>query len=222
MKTYIIKILNNDRIRRMVCVILSICAAYLLTQAALTNRTLAADKKMSDTQKELAQEVFRFHVLANSDSREDQAVKLKVRDAVLTYMKANMPKASSAQETKQWAQEHLKELQITAEETAAEYGHDYGASAEITTCYFPDKRYGDIVFPKGYYEALRIRLGNARGQNWWCVLYPNLCFTNSVCAVVDEEGKEELASVLTDDEYEMVTAASEFQIKSYFFGDILD
>lgn len=212
-------ILSNYRIRRIVCVILSICAAFLLTQAVLTSRVVAVDKKMAKTQQELAQEVFRFHVLANSDSKEDQAVKLKVRDAVIAYMKTNMPEASSSRDTKQWAQEHLDELQSIAQKTAAEYGFSYGTSAQITTCYFPDKRYGDIVFPKGYYEALRIRLGEAKGQNWWCVLYPNLCFTNAVCAVVDEDGKEELASVLTDDEYEMVTAASKFQIKSYFFGD---
>lgn len=222
MKVYRKNIRNNGRIRQIVCVILGICAASLLTQAVYTNRTLAADQRLRETQRELAQEVFRFHVLANSDSKKDQAVKLKVRDAVIAYMKKEMRSADSAKDTRQWAEDHLEELQCVAERTAAENGYAYGASAEVTTCYFPDKRYGDIVFPKGYYEALRISLGEAGGQNWWCVLYPNLCFTDAVCAVVDEAGKEELASVLTEEEYEMVTASDRFQIKSYFFGDILN
>ena len=89
----------------------------------------------------------------------------------------------------------------------------------MTTCYFPDKRYGDVLFPEGWYEALRIRLGEAEGHNWWCVLYPNLCFTNATCAVVSEDGKKELKKALTAEEYEMVTATSDFKIKWFFFGD---
>ena len=98
-------------------------------------------------------------------------------------------------------------------------GYDYLAKAEVTTCYFPDKRYGDVLFPEGWYEALRIRLGEAEGHNWWCVLYPNLCFTNATCAVVSEDGKKELKKALTAEEYEMVTATSDFKIKWFFFGD---
>ena len=94
----------------------------------------------------------------------------------------------------------------------------YRAKAEVTTCYFPDKRYGDIIFPEGNYEALRIVLGKGNGHNWWCVLYPNLCFTNATCAVVDEDGKKELKDALSAEEYEMVTATSEFKIKWFFFG----
>ena len=81
-----------------------------------------------------------------------------------------------------------------------------------------DKRYGDIIFPEGNYEALRIVLGKGNGHNWWCVLYPNLCFTNATCAVVDEDGKKELKEALSAEEYEMVTATSEFKIKWFFFG----
>ena len=94
----------------------------------------------------------------------------------------------------------------------------YRAKAEVSTCYFPDKRYGDIIFPEGNYEALRIVLGKGNGHNWWCVLYPNLCFTNATCAVVDEDGKKELKEALSAEEYEMVTATSEFKIKWFFFG----
>ena len=87
----------------------------------------------------------------------------------------------------------------------------------MTFCDFPDKTYGDVTFPAGRYEALRIEIGRAEGHNWWCVLYPNLCFLDSVHAVVPEEGKEELRQVLTDEEYEMVTATTYFKVKWFFF-----
>lgn len=199
---------------------LGVCAAILLTQAVVVNRALAAEKKMSETQKELAGEVLRFHVLAESDSKEDQAVKLKVRDAIIEYMKEELPEAFSVEAAKAWARERLPRLEAIAETVIRGEGYSYGAKAEVTSCYFPDKCYGDVFFPKGYYEALRIELGSAEGHNWWCVLYPNLCFTDAACAVVDEEGKQELKSVLTEEEYEMVTATSEFKIKSFFFGDL--
>ena len=83
--------------------------------------------------------------------------------------------------------------------------------------YFPEKTYGDVIFPEGEYEALRLKLGEADGHNWWCVLYPGLCFNDQTCAVVDEDGKKELKGTLTAEEYEMVTATTEFKIRSFFF-----
>ena len=106
----------------------------------------------------------------------------------------------------------------TADEVLKKEGVSYRAQAKVTSCYFPDKRYGDIIFPEGEYEALRITLGSGKGHNWWCVLYPSLCFTNATCAVVDEDGKKELKEALSAEEYEMVTAASEFKIKWFSSG----
>ena len=125
----------------------------------------------------------------------------------------------SAQLTKDWVKKHQKELVKTADEVLKKEGVSYRAQAKVTSCYFPDKRYGDIIFPEGEYEALRITLGSGKGHNWWCVLYPSLCFTNATCAVVDEDGKKELKEALSAEEYEMVTAASEFKIKWFFFGN---
>lgn len=214
-----IKFLTEYRMKQAVCVILGVCAAFFLTDAVLKERTIAVQQRTAQLQKNLAKEVFRFHVLADSDSEEDQAVKLKVRDQVISYMKKEMKEdqvEDSAQGTKRWAAEHLKELEQVSEEVIREEGYSYDAHAQITNCYFPEKRYGDVTFPKGYYEALRICLGSAKGHNWWCVLYPNLCFTDSTCAVVDEKGKGKLKSTLTAEEYEMVTAVTEFKMKSYF------
>ena len=211
------------RIKQWICTILGICIAFIITVTFSCHRMEQVNAKVSQTQEQLAKEVFRFHVLANSDSEEDQKVKLQVRDAVLEYMKESMSDKTegemSAQKTKEWAQQHLTDLEEVADKVLEKEGYDYLAKAEVTTCYFPDKRYGDVLFPEGWYEALRIRLGEAEGHNWWCVLYPNLCFTNATYAVVSEDGKKELKKALTAEEYEMVTATSDFKIKWFFFGD---
>lgn len=176
-----------------------------------------ADEKVLEIQKKMAQEVFRFHVLANSDSEEDQALKMKVKEEVLAYMKQDLPESKSVERTKEWAVTHLEEIEEVAIRTLRQEGCQDSVHAEVTNCYFPDKTYGDVTFPNGYYDALRIEIGEAKGHNWWCVLYPNLCFIDAVHAVVPDEGKEELKEVLDEEEYEMVTATSKFKIKWFFF-----
>ena len=208
--------------KQMICGILGTCIALVLTGFLVDRRMERVEAKMAETQETLAGEVFRFHVLANSDSEEDQNVKLKVRDAVLQYMKEDMSQESAemdVEHTRQWAREHLKEIEAVADRVIRDEGYSYQAQAEVTSCYFPDKKYGDILLPEGEYEALRVKLGRASGHNWWCVLYPNLCFTNATCAVVDDEGKQKLKSALSAEEYEMVTATTDFKIKWFFFGD---
>ena len=212
------------RIRQVICAILGVCIAALLTGILVERRIEWVEAKMSRTQETLAQEVLRFHVLANSDSNEDQEVKLKVRDKVLAYMEENMTsqlqEEPDAGKTKAWIEAHLEEIERTANQVLEQEGYPYRSEAELEVTYFPDKQYGDIFFPQGEYEALRIRLGDARGHNWWCVLYPSLCFTDTTCTVVSDEGREGLKEVLTAEEYEMVTATSDFKIKWFFFGDI--
>lgn len=159
----------------------------------------------AEIQQELAKEVFRFHVLANSDSVADQKLKMQVKEAVISYMKEEIPDSENAEETKKWAKTHLREIEVVAKEKIEDAGSNYAVKAEVTNCAFPEKVYGDVTFPAGYYDALRIKIGKAEGQNWWCVLYPNLCFIDSVRAVVPEEGKEQLKEVLTEEEYEEVT-----------------
>ena len=178
---------------------------------------LIVNAKKSEMQGELAEQVFRFHVLANSDSEEDQALKMKVKEAIIAHMKQELPESNSVETTKKWARENLVQIEQVAAEIIAEEGYDYSVKAEVTTCDFPDKTYGDITFPAGEYEALRIEIGQAKGQNWWCVLYPNLCFIDSVHAVVPQKGKNELKEVLEEDTYEMVTTTTRFKIRWFFF-----
>lgn len=193
-----------------------ICTILALLIATCTSGILTEAKAVK-VQEKMADEVFRFHVLANSDSEEDQALKMQVKEDVIAYMKEELPESESVEMTKDWAASHLEEIESVATETLQKEGCNDSVHAEVTNCYFPDKTYGDITFPQGYYDALRIEIGEAKGQNWWCVLYPNLCFVDAIHAVVPDEGKEELKEVLDEEEYEMVTATSKFKIKWFFF-----
>ena len=189
---------------------IAVLSAVLLTGVLM-------ERRVQSLQKSMAQEVFRFHVLANSDSKEDQAVKMKVKENIITYLKKQMPETANVEQTKEWIKVHLNEIENVSRMTLHVAKSNCNVVAEVTQSYFPDKTYGDITFPKGNYDALRVKIGNAEGQNWWCVLYPNLCFIDAVHAVVPEEGKNELKNVLEEEEYEMVTALSKFKVKWFFF-----
>lgn len=208
---------KRRRRRSRICAVIAVLTGVVLTGSVLRAREVNA--KVQETQKELAGEVFRFHVLANSDSEKDQALKMKVKEEVLSYMKEELPDAENAEETKAWAKANLEEIEELTETVIRNEGFGYTAHAEVTKCDFPDKSYGDVTFPAGRYEALRIEIGKGGGHNWWCVLYPNLCFLDAVNAVVPEEGKEELKGALTDEEYELVTMGTDFKIRWFFFGD---
>lgn len=167
-------------------------------------------------QQGIADEVLRFHVLANSDSEEDQRVKYVVRDEVLDWLQAAMEEEDAGisavgsggssppdrQQTLDFLAGHLEALERAADQALIREGADYRAEAVIETCWFPDRTYGECTFPAGYYEALRLKLGEAQGQNWWCVLYPRLCFQDCVHAVVEEDQMVQLEGVLTEEEYE--------------------
>ena len=193
-----------------ICILAGILFSVLVTGAVI-------NAKQIGMQRTLAQEVFRFHVLANSDSEEDQALKMQVKEAVIAYMKQELPDSDSVETTRRWAKANTARIAKLAEQVIQEAGYDYPATAKVVTCDFPEKTYGDITFPAGKYEALRIEIGEANGQNWWCVLYPNLCFIDAVHAVVPDKGKEELKKVLDEDTYEMVTTTTRFRIKWFFF-----
>ena len=188
-----------------ICVVIGILISMIVTG-------ILVQAKEREMQQNLAKEVFRFHVLANSDSGQDQCLKMKVKEKVLAYMKEELPYSQSVDTTKEWAKNHLEEITILSEKLIEEEGYFYGVKATVENCYFPQKTYGDITFPAGEYEALRIEIGKAEGRNWWCVLYPNLCFIDAVHAVVPEEGKNDLKNVLEEDTYHMVTSTSRFKI----------
>ena len=204
-----------EKRRNLIMAALAVMISLMLTACVWRTETVSA--KMEKTQEHMAEEVLRFHVLANSDSKEDQNLKMKVKDAVVSWLEEEMD-TGSLDGTKAFIRSHLSQIEALAEETIQKEGYSYPVRASLEWTVFPEKTYGDITFPAGTYEALRIQIGEAKGHNWWCVLYPSLCFIDSVHAVVPEKGKKQLEHVLTEEEYEMVTATSKFKIKWFFFG----
>ena len=163
-------------------------------------------------QKQVAEKVIRFHVLANSDSSSDQELKLQVRDRVGTYVGAWLETVDSQEEGRQVIQSHLADIEDLARTVIQEQGYDYTVSASLENCYFPIKAYGKAIFPPGEYQALRIVIGQGEGKNWWCVLYPNLCFSGSLYQIDETASTEELQKVLTPEEYKMIMENKEYEI----------
>ena len=167
-------------------------------------------------QPEIAEKILRFHVLANSDSEEDQNVKKKVRDAVGQLMGPKLAGSQDLAETEMIVQQSMDEIVEVATETLEANGYDYGASARLAQVEFPVKSYGEYTFPEGEYEALQVTLGAGSGHNWWCVLYPNMCFRGSVYEVTTDDAKKALREVLTPEEYADVFRHGKFQIRFKF------
>ena len=164
----------------------------------------------------IASKILRFHVLANSDTNADQAVKEEVRDAVGIYLQPYLENAKSLRETKEIVGKNMAGIIQVAEDTLEENGYDYTVSAKITRCDFPEKTYGSYTFPKGEYEALQIVIGEGAGQNWWCVLYPNMCFRGSVFEVIEEDAEEALKEVLSPWEYAKVFDSGKVKVRFKF------
>lgn len=164
----------------------------------------------------LSNNIFRLHILANSDSEEDQALKLKVRDAILQYMETLNTANQDKQSVIELSKNHIEDFKTIAKKIIQENGYNYSVSAEIGNFYFPTKYYGNISLPAGDYDALKIEIGDAKGQNWWCSLFPPLCFVSVSSGIVEEEGEEYLKENLTEEEFEIISEASpeiEFKFK---------
>lgn len=164
------------------------------------NREIKA-RLQREIQQGIAGEVFRLHVIANSDTEEDQKLKLKIKTRIVEYLEEILGKDADLEETKEAVLTHLGEIEREAERLVHEQGFDYPVKAVVEKTYFPKKSYGDCTFPAGEYEALNVKIGEARGHNWWCVLYPSLCFIEDTYGVVTEEKKEDLKSILTTEEF---------------------
>ena len=149
--------------------------------------------------------VFRLHIIANSNSEEDQNLKYKVRDNIISYMNEICKDTSSKEDVIKLSQKHINDLKQIADYTIIENGFNYSSNVEIGNYEFPTKKYKDISLPSGYYDALEIKIGSHSGQNWWCVLYPSLCFIDASSGILPESSKEELKNILTSEEYALIT-----------------
>ena len=161
----------------------------------------------------IADKIIRFHVIANSDESVDQKLKLEVRDAIGTYMQQRLSGITDISQSRQVIKENLQEIEIQAQKVLEAEECSYPIRAELKVTDFPEKTYGNYTFRAGKYEALEVVIGSGKGHNWWCVMYPNLCFFNSVYKVADQEAEESLERVLTQEEYESLVEQKNYKVK---------
>lgn len=166
---------------------------------------------------ELSNSVFRLHVLANSDTIEDQNLKYKVRDNLVAYMNTLCINTKSKTEAIKLAKDHQLDFYNIAKQTILDSGYSYDVNVKIGNFDFPTKKYGDISFPAGNYDALRVEIGKAEGQNWWCVMFPPLCFVDMTSGIVPDESKENLETALpSEEEYILISDNKTSDIKFKF------
>lgn len=184
----------------LICIYTFVCA-YSYVQA------ISSDLKDS---------VFRLHVIANSDSEEDQNLKYVVRDNLLEYMNELCKDCSNKKEAIEIANLNRDEFKRIAEETVKNEGFSYSVNVEIGEFDFPTKTYGDIALPAGLYDALKVEIGQAQGHNWWCVMFPPLCFVDISSGTVPDSSKEVLEEELSDEEFALISEKDDSNVKFKF------
>lgn len=185
--------------------ILILFIIYLLLSAFSYTNAVSTD---------LANNVFRLHVIANSNSQEDQELKYVVRDELIAYMNSICKDISSKNDAIRIANENKNEFYNIAKKVILDNGFNYEVNIEIGNFSFPTKTYGDISLPAGFYDALKVEIGKASGKNWWCVMFPSLCFVDVSNGIVPEESKENLESNLQEEDYNLIASDKvEYKVK---------
>ncbi|MBU3143165.1 stage II sporulation protein R [Clostridium sp. CF012] len=174
----------------------------IITISIVLNGSNVATKA---TQSDIAGKLIRFHVIANSDDKIDQGIKLKVRDSVLEYVSPKLADSKSIEQSREIINNEDKNIKKIAQSVINENGFKYSVVTTLSQEYFPVKTYGNITLPQGKYEAYRIIIGKGSGQNWWCVMFPPLCFVDITKGNVSfDKTESEMKEVLSEDEYNLV------------------
>lgn len=169
--------------------------------------TLLLSSYSEEVNKGLAENLVRLHVVANSDSPEDQDIKRNVRDRILEYMKTQLNGNTNAAQTSFLIRNKLGAIEELASAEVVKHGKSFPVEATLGSYPFPTKTYGDISLPAGNYQALRVVIGSGAGANWWCVIFPPLCFVDVTHGTFSESAHNELKAALTDEEYRIVARA---------------
>ncbi len=155
----------------------------------------------------LSQNLVRLHVVANSDSAPDQALKLKVRDAIIEFMKDKLANSKDINETRAIINANLENIEQVSSKIIKENNSSYGVKASMGNYSFPTKTYGDIALPAGEYQALKVVIGDGAGANWWCVLFPPLCFIDATHGTIPDSVKQDLKTSLSAEEFKLITTS---------------
>ncbi|MBU3127389.1 stage II sporulation protein R [Clostridium tagluense] len=177
------------------------------------------------TQSDIAGKLIRFHVIANSDDKIDQGLKLKVRDSVLKYISPKLVDCKNIEQSRKIINNEDKNIKKIAQGVINKNGFKYSVATTLSQENFPIKTYGNITLPQGKYEAYRIIIGSGSGQNWWCVMFPPLCFVDITKGNVSYDKTEsEMKQVLSDDEYNLVnnTASNNKIVAKFKLVEIFD
>ena len=167
------------------------------------------DKSTSTLQQQIATQVLRFHIRANSDTVADQQKKLRIKQSLLEWLPPILSENTSKSETIQCIRKNLPDIRKEATRMAA----PESVTVTLQKEWFPEKTYGTCTFPEGIYDALRVDIGQAKGHNWWCVLYPSLCFADALEPSMTEEGEEKLQQVLDEDAYDLLLHPQKLKIR---------
>ena len=167
------------------------------------------DKSTSTLQQQIATQVLRFHIRANSDTVADQQKKLRIKQSLLEWLTPILSENTSNSETIQCIRKNLPDIRKEATRMAA----PEPVTVTLQKEWFPEKTYGTCTFPEGIYDALRVDIGQAKGHNWWCVLYPSLCFADALEPSMTEEGEEKLQQVLDEDAYDLLLHPQKLKIR---------
>jgi len=161
-----------------------------------------------NVQSDIARQVLRLHVIANSDSDYDQELKYAVRDRIAEETKILFENSQSPDETREIAERNIRLFQSIAEDEVQARGFDYDVTVSVGFHSFPATVYGDILFPAGRYEALKVTIESGGGENWWCVIFPPLCFIDGVNAEFSPAARDKLRENLSPADYALVTGAN--------------
>ena len=202
----ILNVLKNPKVKMVI----------ILTFLLFIYTSICAISYAQNISTDIASSVFRLHVIANSDSKEDQDLKYKVRDNLLKYMNKICKDCTSKEEAISLVEKNKDIFKQIALDTISNEGFSYDVNINIGNFEFPTKNYGDISLPAGLYDALRVEIGEAKGQNWWCVMFPPLCFVDISSGVVPEESKEVLQDSLTEEEFALISDKSSDAIQFKF------
>jgi len=177
---------------------------------------ISAMSYVSAVSNNISSGVFRLHVIANSDSDEDQNLKYIVRDNLIQYMNTLTKNITTKEDAIKIANEHKQDFYKIAKKTIEENGYNYDVKIEIENSYFPTKYYGDISLPAGYYDALKVEIGSASGQNWWCVMFPPLCFVDMSTGIVPDESKQTIKHNMPAEEFALISDSNNSSINFKF------
>lgn len=186
---------------------LTILVLGLMTVISLMTMTIRSEaQKIENISQNYKEKLIRFHVIANSDTDEDQELKLKVRDAVIAYLQPKLEKSKSIEESEIIIKNEYENLEEISNKVIVDNGYDYSVNIGLKYSYFPAKQYSSVVLPAGKYKALKIIIGEGNGKNWWCVMFPPLCFVDDQNGVIDEKTDKKLKEILTQEEYDLIMA----------------